>query len=95
MTRISGHREADAPPAQETAGEQLIPVMTRLGPDDLATVDTLITAGIASSRADALRWALARIREHAAYAQLHVRGVTCCGSGLGGWRRPWPTSRAN
>ena len=58
---------------QETAGEQLTPVMTRVGPDDLATVDTLITAGIASSRADALRWALGRIREHAAYAQLQQR----------------------
>ena len=22
-------------------------------------------------------------------------GLTCCGSGLGGWRRPWPTSRAD
>jgi hypothetical protein len=73
MTWVSGHREPAAPPAQEIAGEQLTPVMTRLGPDDLATVDTLITAGIASSRADALRWALGRIREHAAYAQLQQR----------------------
>jgi hypothetical protein len=47
--------------------------MARLGPTDLETLDTLITAGIASSRADAVRWALARIRERPAYAQLSQR----------------------
>ncbi len=47
--------------------------MTRLGPSDLATVDTLITAGIATSRAEVLRWAVARIREHPAYAQIQQR----------------------
>jgi hypothetical protein len=56
----------------EAAGE-LTSVMTRLGPDDLATVDTLITAGIANSRAEVLRWAIGRIREHPAYAQLQDR----------------------
>jgi hypothetical protein len=56
----------------EVAGE-LTPVMTRLGPTDLATVDTLITAGIATSRAEVLRWAVARVREHPAYAQLQQR----------------------
>ena len=44
-----------------------------LGPVDLATLDTLITAGIAASRAEAARWALARIREQPAYAQLSGR----------------------
>jgi hypothetical protein len=44
--------------------------MTRLGPEDLATVDTLIAAGIATSRTEGIRWALGRIREHPAYAQL-------------------------
>lgn len=53
--------------------EQLTPVMTRLGSDDLATVDLLVTAGIASSRADALRWALGRIRQHPIYEQLQQR----------------------
>ena len=43
--------------------------MTRLGPADLATVDTLITAGIANSRAEILRWTVGRVREHPAYAQ--------------------------
>jgi hypothetical protein len=61
----------DTEPA-EVAGE-LTPVMTRLGPLDLATVDTLITAGIATSRAEVLRWAVARVREHPAYAQIQQR----------------------
>jgi hypothetical protein len=47
--------------------------MTRLGPADLAAVDTLITAGMANSRADAVRWAVGRIREHPAYPQLQER----------------------
>jgi hypothetical protein len=57
----------------DEAGEELTPVMTRLGPADLATVDTLITAGIASSRAEVLRWAVGRIRENPAYAQIQDR----------------------
>jgi hypothetical protein len=51
----------------------LVPVMARLGPADLETVDVLITAGIAANRADAVRWALARIRERPAYSQLQQR----------------------
>jgi Arc/MetJ-type ribon-helix-helix transcriptional regulator len=47
--------------------------MARLGAEDLETLDTLITVGIASSRADAVRWALARIRERPAYDQLRAR----------------------
>ena len=58
------------PPAGEG---QLVPVMARLGPADLETVDVLITAGIAANRAEAVRWALARIRERPAYAQLQQR----------------------
>src|SRR5580692_3393291 len=57
----------------DEASEDLTPVMTRLGPADLATVDTLITAGIAGSRAEVLRWAVGRIRENPAYAQLQDR----------------------
>ena len=56
-------------PQADVAGE-LTSVMTRLGPEDLATVDTLVTAGIANSRAEVLRWALGRIREQPAYAQI-------------------------
>lgn len=44
--------------------------MARLGAADLATVDTLITAGIVTSRAEGLRWALTRLREDPAYALL-------------------------
>ncbi len=48
-------------------------VTTRLGPADLATVDALITAGAGTSRAEVLRWAVSRIRENPAYAQLQER----------------------
>ena len=61
--------------ARAMAGGELTPVMARLGPADLETLDTLITAGIASSRADAVRWALARIRERPAYAQLRAKSA--------------------
>jgi hypothetical protein len=57
----------------DEVSEELTPVMTRLGPADLATVDTLITAGVATSRAEVMRWAVGRIREHPAYAQLQER----------------------
>jgi len=55
------------------AGGDLTPVMARLGPTDLETLDTLITAGIASNRAEAVRWTLARIRERPAYEQLRTK----------------------
>lgn len=51
----------------------LTPVMARLGPVDLETLDALITAGIVANRAEGLRWALARIRERPAYGRLHER----------------------
>ena len=57
----------------EGAEVQLTPVMARLGPEDLETVDTLIAAGIAGNRAEAVRWALARIRERPAYEKLRER----------------------
>ena len=44
--------------------------MVRLRAADLATVDTLITAGIVNSRAEGLRWALSRLGEHPAYPGL-------------------------
>lgn len=59
--------------ARALAGADLTPVMARLGPVDLETLDALITAGIASNRADGVRWALARIRERPAYAQLRAK----------------------
>jgi hypothetical protein len=50
--------------------DDVTPVMVRLKAPELAIVDTLITAGIANNRAEALRWALARISERPAYARL-------------------------
>jgi hypothetical protein len=43
-----------------------VPVTVRLGPAELETADRLITAGIAASRAEALRWALSRIPDDGA-----------------------------
>ena len=57
-------------PEDDEIARGLTPVTALLGPTDLATLDTLITAGIAASRAEAARWALARTREQPAYAQL-------------------------
>ena len=44
--------------------------LTRLGPAGLETLDTLIMAGTAATRAEAIRWALDRIRERPAYQRL-------------------------
>jgi hypothetical protein len=60
------------------SGEQpLTAVMARLDAADLETLDTLIGAGIASSRAEGVRWALARIRERPAFDLLraHAREI--------------------
>jgi hypothetical protein len=59
--------------ARANSGADLTPVMARLAPAELETLDTLITAGIAPNRAEAVRWALARIRERPAYEQLLAR----------------------
>jgi hypothetical protein len=66
--RIIGHRTP--PRAGDDGPEDPTPVTVRLGAADLVTVDTLITAGVVNSRSQGLRWALSRLREHAAYAQL-------------------------
>jgi Arc/MetJ-type ribon-helix-helix transcriptional regulator len=56
-------------PEEDEIARGLTQVSAHLGPVDLATLDALITAGIAASRAEAARWALARIREQSAYAR--------------------------
>ena len=58
-------------------GSELTAVMARLGPEDLETLDALITAGVAANRSDSVRWALARIRERPAFEKLTewVRGL--------------------
>ena len=48
-------------------------VNVRLGPANLETLDTLIMAGIADDRADAIRWVLARFRQQPEYEQLRER----------------------
>jgi hypothetical protein len=52
-------------------------VMVRLRTAELDIVDTLIAAGIANNRAEAIRWALTRVRERPAYEQLreHTRDI--------------------
>jgi hypothetical protein len=61
----------------EAAENDITHVMVRLKAPELEIVDTLITAGIANSRAEAIRWTLARISERPAYAQLreHTRDI--------------------
>jgi hypothetical protein len=51
--------------------------LARLGPAGLETLDTLIMAGVADTRGEAIRWALDRIRERPAHEQLreHVRDI--------------------
>ncbi len=50
-------------------------VLVALGPAGLETVDTLIMAGIAATRAEAIRWAVDRVREGPAYQRLgELRG---------------------
>jgi hypothetical protein len=58
------------PTPDDPKDRDLTPVMARLAPADLETLDTLIAAGFAANRAQAVRWALARIRERPAYAEL-------------------------
>jgi hypothetical protein len=62
---------------REAADGEFTHVMVRLKTAELDIVDTLIAAGIASNRAEAIRWALTRIRERPAYEQLreHTRGI--------------------
>jgi hypothetical protein len=68
-TRRIGGSAADLAERQR----DLTPVMARLGPVDLWTLDTLVTAGIAANRAEAVRWVLARIRERPGYQKLGER----------------------
>jgi hypothetical protein len=51
----------------------LTPVDVGFRPADLEMLDTLIMAGAAAGRAEAIGWILARIRERPAYARLSER----------------------
>jgi hypothetical protein len=52
-------------------------VSVRLKEPELATLDTLVAAGLAANRAEALRWAVARVRERPAFTELqeHTREI--------------------
>ena len=62
---------------RKAADGEFTQVMVRLRTAELDIVDTLVTAGIANNRAEAIRWALTRIRERAAYEELreHTRDI--------------------
>jgi len=62
---------------REAADGEFTHVMVRLRTAELDIVDTLIAAGIANNRAEAIRWALTRIRERPAYERLrkHTRDI--------------------
>jgi hypothetical protein len=67
------HRLGPPPDDPARSEQDLIPVHITLGPVDLEMLDALITAGTAASRAEAVGWVLARIRERPAYARLTER----------------------
>ncbi len=58
---------------EDETARGLTSMPAELGPADTGTLDTLITAGIAANRSEAVRWALARVREQPAYAELSER----------------------
>ncbi len=62
---------------REAVDGEFTHVMVRLKAPELEIVDTLIAAGIANNRAEAIRWSLTRIRERPAYEQLreHARDI--------------------
>jgi hypothetical protein len=69
----SRHRLGCPPDYPAGRQQDLTPVDIRLGPADLEMLDALITAGTAASRAEAIGWVLARVRERPAYARLGQR----------------------
>jgi hypothetical protein len=72
VSNLVGERPSDI---QEREHGETTRELTRLGPAGLETLDTLITAGTAATRPEAIRWALDRIREQPAYQRLcELRG---------------------
>ena len=67
MSNPVGERLSDI---QEWEHDETTRVLARLGPAGLETLDTLIMAGTTATRAEAIRWALDRIRERPAYRRL-------------------------
>ena len=69
----SRQRLGRAPDGPAGRQRDLTPVDVRLGPADLEMLDAQITAGTAASRAEAIGWVLALIRDPQAYARLSER----------------------
>jgi hypothetical protein len=67
FSRAAGARLADVTEWEHGA---VTPVVAELGPSGLDTLDTLIRAGFAATRPQAIRWAPDRIRERPAYQRL-------------------------
>jgi hypothetical protein len=70
--RLPGVRTANAQGKGRAAGA-LTPVMARLDPVELDTLNVLVTAGVVGSRTEGIRWALSLVRERPAFAQLRER----------------------
>jgi Arc/MetJ-type ribon-helix-helix transcriptional regulator len=68
--RLSNPVGERLPDIQEREHGEATPLLARLGPAGLETLDTLIMAGTAATRAEAIRWALDRIRERPAHQRL-------------------------
>ena len=69
--RLSNPVGEPLPDIQEREHGEATPLAARLGPAGLETLDMLIMTGTAATRAEAIRWALDRIRERPAYQRLH------------------------
>jgi hypothetical protein len=68
--RLSNPVGERLPDIQEREHGEATPLLARLGPAGLETLDTLIMTGTAATRAEAIRWALDRVRERPAYQRL-------------------------
>jgi hypothetical protein len=73
MQALDGEPKPGTDDRQIAVSDDFTPVMVRLRAAELDIVDTLIRAGIAANRAEAVRWALTRISERPAFAELRER----------------------
>ncbi len=55
---------AECGPVAETFTNASVPVMTRLRFDDRQVLDTLIDAGVARSRSEAMAWCVRQVGDH-------------------------------
>jgi hypothetical protein len=69
VCNLVGEPPSDVQEQEQDHGERTAE-LTRLGADGLKTLDTLIMAGTAATRPDAVQWAINRIRQGSAYRRL-------------------------